>query len=181
MSNRIPSVLIMLSLVTLALVPAASASGAEAELPRYYVVPGEDGASVWEETNDLDGLQQVPIYDTEGDLVHPADSEVSMATIQDHEIAICVTTPSPDPKGEREICLAVVDVPHVCIRTGPDAKADEICLADLIQTTASTDVTVDTTKLSECVGPWTTETTVNLGTVSVTLITCDPFLGQPPW
>lgn len=91
MSNRIPSVLIVLSLVTLALVPAASAA-AEVERP----------------------------------------ADVELTTTQDHEIPICVTTPSPDPKGEREICVAVVEVPHVCIRTGPDAKADEICLSHLI-------------------------------------------------
>ncbi len=181
MDSPIPSVLIALSLATLALVPAASASDAEAELPGYYVVPGEDGASLWEETNDLDGLQQAPIYDAEGDLIHHADSEVSMATTHGDDIPVCVSKPSPDPKGEEEICLAVVHVPHVCIRDGPDAKADETCLADLIQTPASKDVTVDTTKLSHCVGPWTTETTVDLGTVSVTLITCDPFMGQPPW
>lgn len=92
MSNRAISVLAVLSLVALALVPAASAAADQVERP----------------------------------------ADAGLATTEDQEIPICVTTPSPDPKGEEEICLAVVDVPHVCIRTGPDGKADEICLSHLI-------------------------------------------------
>ncbi len=134
MKTSTPAILTVLSLVIVAFLPVASASGTTDEVPRYHLATGPDGPSLWEETNGVEGLQQDPIHDAQGELLHPADDQVTLTTTEDHGIPICVRL-GPDGKAD-EVCLAVIYPPHVpsvCVRLGPDGKADEICTSDIIQ------------------------------------------------
>jgi hypothetical protein len=43
------------------------------------------------------------------------------------------------------------------------------------------DIVVDTTNVAPCVGPWIVKHTYTVGPLTVTVITCDPHMGDPPW